>query len=106
MAAAALAAPDAGAEPVYYSQNYWPSVFTPYVYLPVMDVLASVVLNQDILDLTWLWLSWIWHWTCQHGRRPTGVVYESRSAQGLGKRSNGPGYLGYGVDLVFVDTEL
>merc|ERR1712243_113840 len=31
------------------------------------------------------------------GLHPTGSVYESRSAQGLGKRSAEPGYLGYGL---------
>merc|ERR1712002_112502 len=31
------------------------------------------------------------------GLYPTGSVYESRSAQGLGKRSADPGYLGYGL---------
>merc|ERR1711970_763809 len=30
------------------------------------------------------------------GLHPTGSVYESRSAQGLGKRSADPGYLGLG----------
>merc|ERR1712112_719671 len=31
------------------------------------------------------------------GLHPTGSVYESRSTQGLGKRSAEPGYLGYGL---------
>merc|ERR1711862_1035216 len=31
------------------------------------------------------------------GLHPTGSVYESRSTQGLGKRSAEPGYLGYGI---------
>merc|ERR1711887_478614 len=33
------------------------------------------------------------------GLHPTGSVYESRSAQGLGKRSADPGYLTYGYGL-------
>ena len=92
LAAGALAAPEADAEPGYYTQNYWPSVVTPYGsstcygcrgkrsaepgYLGYGNGLGLRSYGYGIGGIS-----------TGVGLTGTGVVYESRSAQGLSGRS-------------------
>merc|ERR1719430_1377500 len=59
--------------------------------------LASAVLSQAILVMALPPMAMLGGVSTGVGLHPTGSVYESRSAQGLGKRSADPGYLGYGL---------
>jgi len=100
LAAAALAAPEADAEPGYYTQNYWPSVVTPYGYSTCYGCRGKRSAEPGYLGLGYGSYGYgIGRVSTGVGLHPTGVVYESRSAQGLGKRSAEPGYLGYGYGL-------
>jgi len=113
LAATALA--DAG----YYTQNYWPSRVTPYSYSTCYGCYGkrSADAEPGYLRSYGYGLGLrsygyglglrsygygIGGISTGVGLHPTGVVYESRSAQGLGKRSADaePGYLrsyGYGL---------
>merc|ERR1712098_571834 len=109
------------AEPGYYTQNYWPTRVGPYSYSTCYGCygkrsadaepgyLRSYGYGVGLRSYGYgLGLGsygyGIGGVSTGVGLHPTGVVYESRSAQGLGKRSADaePGYLrsyGYGVGL-------
>merc|ERR1712058_215814 len=100
------------AEPGYYTQNYWPTRVGPYSYSTCYGCYGkrSADAEPGYLRSYGYGLGLrsygygIGGISTGVGLHPTGVVYESRSAQGLGKRSADakPGYLrsyGYGLGL-------
>ena len=109
--AAALATP----EPGYYTQNYWPTRVTPYSYSTCYGCYGkrSAEAEPGYLGYGYGLPAYGYGYGLRSygygigrvstgiGLHPTGAVYESRSAQGLGKRSADaePGYLGYGYGL-------
>merc|ERR1712243_22982 len=82
---------DADAEPGYYTQNYWPSVVTPYGYSTCYGCRGKRSAEPGYLELGYGYGYGIGGVSSGVGLHPTGTVYESRSAQGLGKRSAEPG---------------
>merc|ERR1712033_66029 len=84
----------ADAEPGYYTQNYWPSVVTPYGYSTCYGCRGKRSAEPGYLGLGYGYGYGIGGISRGVGLHPTGSVYESRSAQGLGKRSADaePGY--------------
>merc|ERR1711877_58701 len=88
----------ADAEPGYYTQNYWPSVATPYSHSTCYGCYGKRSAEPGYLGLGYGYGYGIGGVSTGVGLHPTGSVYESRSAQGLGKRSADaePGYLGLG----------
>jgi len=90
----------ADAEPGYYTQNYWPSIVTPYGHSTCYGCRGKRSAEPGYIGLGYGYgygygLGGI---STGVGLHSTGSVYESRSAQGLGKRSADaePGYLGLG----------
>merc|ERR1712215_453672 len=73
-------------EPGYCTQNYWPSVVTPYGYSTCYGRRGKRSAEPGYLGVGY----GIGRVSTGVGLHPTGVVYESRSAQGLGKRSAEP----------------
>merc|ERR1739838_1295989 len=88
----------ADAEPGYYTQNYWPSVATPYGSSTCYGCRGKRSAEPGYLGLGYGYGYGLGGVSTGFGLHPTGSVYESRSAQGLGKRSADakPGYLGLG----------
>merc|ERR1719244_2241048 len=102
--AAALATP----EPGYYTQNYWPTRVTPYSYSTCYGCYGkrSADAQPGYLGYAYGLPTYGYGYGLRSygygigrvstgvGLHPTGAVYESRSAQGLGKRSADaePGY--------------
>merc|ERR1712234_28467 len=85
----------ADAEPGYYTQNYWPSVVTPYGYSTCYGCRGKRSAEPGYLGYGLAPYGYaIGGVSTGVGLHPTGSVYESRSAQGLGKRSADaePGY--------------
>merc|ERR1739845_67709 len=84
----------AEAEPGYYTQNYWPSVVTPYGYSTCYGCRGKRSAEPGYPGLGYGYGYGIGGVSRGVGLHPTGSVYESRSAQGLGKRSADaePGY--------------
>merc|ERR1712098_701486 len=84
----------ADAEPGYYTQNYWPSVVTPYGYSTCYGCRGKRSAEPGYLGLGYGYGYGIGGVSRGVGLHPTGSVYESRSAQGIGKRSAEaePGY--------------
>merc|ERR1711872_413541 len=84
----------ADAEPGYYTQNYWPSIVTPYGYSTCYGCRGKRSAEPGYLGLGYGYGYGIGGVSRGVGLHPTGSVYESRSAQGLGKRSTDaePGY--------------
>merc|ERR1712119_20376 len=80
----------ADAEPGYYTQNYWPSVVTPYGYSTCYGCRGKRSAEPGYLGLGYGYGYGIGGVSRGVGLHPTGSVYESRSAQGLGKRSADP----------------
>merc|ERR1711872_214462 len=82
----------ADAEPGYYTQNYWPSVVTPYGYSTCYGCRGKR--SAEPGDLGYGYGYPLGGISTGVGLHPTGSVYESRSTQGLGKRSADaePGY--------------
>merc|ERR1712002_1369962 len=84
----------ADAEPGYLAQNYWPSVVTPYGYSTCYGCRGKRSAEPGYLGLGYGYEYGIGGVSRGVGLHLTGSVYESRSAQGLGKRSADaePGY--------------